>query len=369
MTQHPQSHPTLDSVLAHARILGALVFAAMLTLAPGAFAASDNGAPGSAAAGSEASAPASSNDTRLQIYLQRRFRLDNAADVQVGPRKPSGIHGLFSRIVKVHNEQGQSAAFVVYTDAAEKTAIISDVEAGSAKPGPIHGLWSRPLRAANAPPNSPVKSELITDSPGAVVLGTVLDLTKDPWGRIDLKKLHLGDRATLGAADAPVTIVEFGDFECPYCARAFGDIETLVNTTYKGKVRLIFKNFPLNIHPWATQAAIAAECVRRQNPQAFWPFADDIYRDQGDITPQNLRQHVVSYAGKLGLDNQVLEACMMGSEAAKQVEQDRNEGNAVGINSTPTFFVNGIELVGLPTGKTFDYVINSELKKHAEARR
>ena len=285
-------------------------------------------AAGRADAASPAAAPAAiasnpARDQAVKLFLQRKFRIPTIEEIKLGPLERTGIPGLYGRSVAVTNDKGQTASVVMFTNPEETKAII----------------------------------------------GQFMDLNADPWGRTDMRMIHLEDRPTLGPADAPITIVEFGDFECPYCARAFGDIETLVNTTYKGKVRLIFKNFPLNIHPWATQAAIAAECVRRQNPQAFWPFADDIYRDQGEITPQNLRQHVVGYATKLGLDNQVLEACMMGSEAAKQVDQDRNEGNAVGINSTPTFFVNGIELVGLPTGKTFDYVINSELKKHAEARR
>lgn len=264
----------------------------------------------------------------------------------------------------MHNDSGQSATFVVYTDAAGKTAILSDVEVGPATPGPLHGLWSRPLRPANQPPGAPAKSVLITDSPGKAILGTQMDLTKDPWGRISLDKLHLGDRATLGPDDAPVTIIEFGDLECPFCARAFSEIETMVNTTQKGKVRLIFKHFPLSIHPWAMQAAIAAECVRRQNPKAFWSFVSDIYRDQGAINPQNLRQHVSTYVGQLGLDQQVLNACIMAPAAEAQVTQDRDDGNATGINSTPTFLVNGIELVGLPSDKTFEYVVSSELKQH-----
>ncbi len=193
-------------------------------------------------------------------------------------------------------------------------------------------------------------------------------MTKDPWGRVNLDKLHLGDRATLGPDDAPVTIIEFGDLECPFCARAFHEIEAVVNTTHKGHVRLIFKHFPLNIHPWAMQAAIASECVRRQNPKAFWPFVNDIYRDQGAINPQNLRDHVTAYVRQLGLDQQVLNACIMAPGAEAQVVQDRDDGNAIGINSTPTFLVNGIELVGLPSDKTFEYVVSSELKQHQASR-
>lgn len=348
------SKPRLNPVPALCALMCAAIFGLVVGAPATATAAEPAFAGGQAAPGS---------DQHLQTYLQRHFRLGSPSDVDLGPRKPSDIKGLFSRVVTLHAESGQTAKFILYTDAAQKTAIVSDIEMGPVKPGPVRGLWTRALRAAGAPPNSPPRSELVTDSPGQAVVGSVLDLTKDPWGRVDVGKLHLADRATLGPDDAPVTIIEFGDFECPYCARAFGDIETVVNATYKGKVKLIFKNFPLNIHPWATQAAIAAECVRRQNPKAFWTFADDLYRDQGEITPQNLRQHVMEYVGKLGLDGTALDACVTGASAEAQVNQDRADGNAVGVNSTPTFLVNGIELVGLPSDKTFASVIDSELKQ------
>jgi protein-disulfide isomerase len=376
MTRHIFPNSILGLVARAASVAAAMAGAVMLATflaAPTAYpqSASDTGAaqPSGASASSGTPQTPSSKDKRLQVFLQRRFRLPNASDVQLGPPKRSDVPGLVMRTVTMHNEQGQSATFVVYTDpAAAKTAIVSNVVIGPASPGPAAGLWSRPLRAPNAPASSPPTSELITTSPGKAILGTVLDLTKDPWGRISLGKLKLDDRATAGPADAPVTIVEFADLECPYCARAFSDVETLVNNSYKGKVRVIFKNFPLNIHPWAMQAAIAAECVRRQNPDDFWPFAGDVYRDQGQITPQNLRDHVLGYARKLGLDDKALQACMVGSSAEKQVEEDAHEGEMVGVNSTPTFFINGIEFVGLPSDKTFSTTIDSELKQR-EARR
>jgi protein-disulfide isomerase len=311
---------------------------------------------------------AAPDDTRLQVFLQRHYRLSAASDVEIGPPKPSSIPGMSARIVKMHNDAGQQGTFVLYIDAAGKTAILSDVQIGAPTPGPLRGLWSRPLRPASQPSDAPATSVLITDAPTKAILGSELDLTKDPWGRVNLDKLHLADRPTLGPDDAPVTIIEFGDLECPFCARAFNEIEEVVNTKHKGNVRLIFKHFPLNIHPWAMQAAIAAECVRRQNPKAFWPFVSDVYRDQGAINPQNLREHVTAYVGQLGLDQQALNACIMAPGAEAQVVQDRDDGNAIGINSTPTFLVNGIELVGLPSDKTFEYVVSSELKQH-QARR
>jgi protein-disulfide isomerase len=189
----------------------------------------------------------------------------------------------------------------------------------------------------------------------------------NPWERTDMKLLHLSDRPTLGAAGA-LTIVEFADFECPYCAKAFNEIETLVNTTYKGQVRLIWKAFPLQGHTWAEQAAIAAECVRQQNPQAFWSIAGDFYRDQNEITPQNLRDHIYSYAGVLGIDPKAVNACILGSTAEARIDQDKKDGAAVHVMSTPTFLVNGVPVVGLPTSNVFDFVITSQLESHHASR-
>jgi protein-disulfide isomerase len=190
----------------------------------------------------------------------------------------------------------------------------------------------------------------------------------DPWQRVDLKAEHLDDHATLGPSSAPVTIIEFADFECPYCARAFNEIETLVTTTYKDKTRLVWKNYPLPMHTWAQQAAIAAECAREQNPSAFWDFARSFYRDQSEITPQNLRDHVDQYATAAKLDGKALNACVLNDAAGQRVEQDKKDGDAIHVSSTPTFLINGVLVVGLPTSNVFDFVITSQLEEQRAAR-
>lgn len=191
----------------------------------------------------------------------------------------------------------------------------------------------------------------------------------DPWQRVDLKSQHLDDHPVLGPVSAPVTIIEFADFECPYCARAFNEIETLATTTYKDKVRLVWKNFPLGVHAWAEQAAIAAECARQQNPGAFWEFARNFYRDQSEITAQNLRDHVDGYANAAKLDGKALNACVLSDAALQRVEQDKKDGDAIHVTSTPTFLINGVLVVGLPTSNVFDFVITSQLEeRHAAAR-
>jgi protein-disulfide isomerase len=277
---------------------------------------------GSALAAGPQDAP-SPDDAKLKAALQKRLLVPDAADLSLGPPLPAPLPGVTQRTVTI-NSSGQKFEVELFTGPSGDKGILAQ----------RFGSFS----------------------------------VNDPWERVDMKLLHLHDRPTLGPADAPETIVEFADFECPYCAKAFGEIETLVNTTYKGKVHLIWKAFPLPGHAWAEQAAIAAECARQQNPTAFWTFAGDFYRDQTDITPQNLRQHIDDYANSLNLDTKALSACVLGSTAEARVDQDRKDGEAVHVMSTPTFLVNGVPVIGLPSSNVFDFVITSQLEARRSSR-
>ena len=264
-------------------------------------------------------------DAAVKEYLQKKFRIGSANEIALGPMQKTALPGIYQRQVTVTNEKGQSVTVSLFSDQNETKAIV----------------------------------------------GQFFDLGTDAWGRVDLSPVHLDDRPTLGPPDAPVTMLEFADFECPYCAHAFGQVEALASTTYKGKIRVIFKNYPLNGHPWARTAAIAAECARLQNPTAFWDFARYFYSNQGQINPGNVQKKIDEQAAKLGLDDSALKACMAAPAAAQRVAQDEADGNAVHVSSTPTFFVNGIAVVGLPEGNVFDFIINSELASasaHAAAR-
>ena len=247
----------------------------------------------------------------------------------------------------------------------------ADLTLGSPSPGPFAGITRRTVTINTAEQGQKIEVELFLDpagDKGILAQRFALFDASRPWEQVDLKTMHLEDRPTRGPAGAPVQIIEFADFECPFCARAFNEVETLVNTTYKGRVHLIWKNFPLPAHAWAEQAAIAAECAREQNPEAFWTMAGDFYRDQTAIEPQNLRDHIYSYANALKLDSKVLNACILGSSSDARVAQDKKDAQAIPVNSTPTFIINGIPVIGLPSSNVFDFVITSQLQEHQAAR-
>jgi len=223
-----------------------------------------------------------------------------------------------------------SAADAALKTVLQKRLLVPDrknIQLGPPSPGPFAGMSSRTVTLVNPQtPDQKVDIEVFTDDTGKQVLiaqhYAVVD-SANPWERIELNQLHLDDRATLGPATAPITIIEFGDFECPYCAR-------------------------------------------EQNPASFWTFARNLYRDQNEINPQNLRTHIDGYIGSLGLDAKAMNACILGKTAEDRVQQDMKDGNAAHINSTPTFLVNGIPVIGLPSSNVFDFVINGQLQeRHA----
>jgi protein-disulfide isomerase len=263
-------------------------------------------------------------DARLVEYLQKRFKIDDVNNVKLGPAVQSPLPGLLGRGVNLSNSRGETATLTLFTD--------KDIS--------------------------------------KLIVGQYFDLSRDPWGRSDMSKAHLTDRPELGAADAPVTVVEFADFECPHCARAYTALETLARNTHKGQMRLIYKSFPLGGHPWAQRAAVAAECGRLQNPDSFWEFAREFYSKQGSINLGNVDTHAKQVATRRGLDLQVFDACVTGTAAAKRVQEDVADGRALRVSSTPTLFINGIPLVG-PDDNVIEWVITEELKaatKSAAAR-
>ncbi len=304
-------HNTSYAKLSYGKKMSAvLAFVAIGLLGAGA-ALAQNASP----AGGAPVATDAAKDAALKTYLQKHFKIPSAELVTLGPAFKTPIAGLLARQLTVKNEQGQSITAMIFFDKNEDKAII----------------------------------------------GQYLDLGAEPWGRVNMGAVTLDDRPTQGPADAPVTIVEFADFECPFCAHAFSVIEALVNSTYKGKVKVIFKAYPLNVHPWAIKAAEAAECARLQNPETFWDFARYFYTNQGSINVNNLQDNVDKLAKEHKLDAPSLKACMASPQTEARIKQDQLDGNSIHVSSTPTFFVNGIPVVGLPDGKILEFVINSEL--------
>lgn len=143
-----------------------------------------------------------------------------------------------------------------------------------------------------------------------------------------------------GPADAPVTLVEYGDYECPYCGRAFPIVKQL-RQVLGDRLRFVFRHFPLNnVHPHASVAAQAAEAAGGQGK--FWDMHDMLFKHQDDLAGADLAQ----YALKLGLELYQFEADMSSQRYAGKVLRDYEGGVATGVKGTPTLFINGRKYAG-----------------------
>lgn len=191
--------------------------------------------------------------------------------------------------------------------------------------------------------------------------GELSDITKDPLAE-NLAQIRTMDAPAMGDPKAPVTIVEYSDFECPIC-RSLHDALRNILPNYPGKVQVIFKDFPLEqIHPWARTAAIAGRCAYQQKSEAFWKVYDLIYDNQEIISAANAWGKMLDYATQSGLDADVFKSCMASPEAGAAVNASHANGEKLEVNSTPTLFVNGRRMVGADANQLQQY-INYELAK------
>jgi protein-disulfide isomerase len=161
---------------------------------------------------------------------------------------------------------------------------------------------------------------------------------------------------TRGPANAPVTVVEFSDFECPFCGRVAPTIEKL-KQTYGDKVRLVFRQFPLPMHPHAAKAAEASLCARDQSK--FWEMHDAMFGDQHSLSVDQLK----AKAKSIGLDTAQFDQCLDNGKYADAVKSDIKAGVIAGVSGTPAVFINGRFISGAQPYETFTKIIDEELAK------
>lgn len=160
-----------------------------------------------------------------------------------------------------------------------------------------------------------------------------------------------------GKPDAPVTIVEFADFQCPFCQRTEATLKTLL-AKYDGRVKLAYLDFPLTeIHSQAEKAAEAARCAGVQGK--FWDYHDTLFADQSKLDEANL----IARAQNLHLDDAAFRTCLSSGKFRHDIEVDRGEGSKAGVSGTPAYFINGVLLSGAQPQAEFEKVIDTELTR------
>lgn len=174
-------------------------------------------------------------------------------------------------------------------------------------------------------------------------------------------EIPVDDDPSLGPADAPITIIEFGDYECPFCRQWYVEVLPKLMSKYPQQVRFVYRDFPLSsIHANASPAAVAANCAAEQD--AFWQFHEKLFSMEQGLSTEAYQQ----YARQLGLDMDAFETCLRDGRYQDEVEADFEFAARLGVRSTPTFFINGIAIVGAQPVEIFEQVIDLELAGELE---
>ncbi len=274
--------------------------------------------------------------------------------------------------------------FTIRQQGAEQVAIQAMVKEEATKAGQTEEVWLKAAidgnikmptdeeiakvfaeNKAQMPPGSTIESMrtqiigfLTQDQKRSLAGKTFEDLKKKANFELLIQEPRIQVDAvgpSKGATDAKVTIVEFSDFQCPYCSRAEPAVDEVMQK-YPGKVRVVFRHFPLSFHEKAPKAAEAAACAEEQGK--FWEYHKTLFANQGKLDVPDLKEH----AKTLGLDTTKFEACLDGSKMKAKVDGDTAAGAKVGVNGTPAFFINGVMLSGAQPFSEFEKIINQELK-------
>jgi len=181
---------------------------------------------------------------------------------------------------------------------------------------------------------------LVIDVTGGGIYDSTIDPHKEAMDKISLENIP-----TKGAQGAKVTIVEYSDFQCPFCKRG-KDMLPEILKKYDGKVKVAYKQLPLRNHNWAKSAAIASICAYQQGNDKFWEFHDVVFDNQKEIKLENSEKIFRGYAKDIGLDPKKFDACLADEKVAARVDSEIQEAVSIGVQSTPTFIVNGMIVQG-----------------------
>lgn len=235
------------------------------------------------------------------------------------------------------------------------------------KPSPIEGMLEVSVTGTMGAA-SQTQQFLVSKNGEKVVQGTVLDVASNPFKKeLDLLKTEF--TPGYGTPGASVVVVIFSDFQCPFCKQEAQMIRANLNAAFSKNIRVYFKDFPLQqIHDWAKPAAIAGRCVYRQEMDRFWDFHDWIFENQEITSAGNLRSRLEGFAVERNLDKAALLQCFDTKATEAEVDKTFAEGRALGVNATPTLYINGRRLGGNVTWEQLKDIIEFEIEYQKTAK-
>lgn len=244
-----------------------------------------------------------------------------------------------------------------------------DLTIGTRGPSQVTGYQTLPITISNGDKKS-VVNFLISDDNKTLAKLDTFDLTKDPAFSIDI-----AGRPIRGNPAAKVTVINFDDLECPYCARMHQQLFPATMAHYKGLVRFVYKDYPLTeLHPWAMHAAVDANCLAAQSGEVYWTYVDYLHGHGEEITGEDRNvaksiatlDRIARQEATIGkLDQDKLNACIAKQDET-EIRAETAEGDALGVDGTPALFVNGERVLGLVPQQQLWMVIDRALRAAGE---
>jgi len=315
-------------------------------------------------------------------YMRDRFMLPDSVKVDAEPLGKSQF-SVFLQTVVTTDDGKQKQSNNVFITKDGRCFVLGNL---FALRDPSTAEFVRCLReAAKLPPQAELKigafnktpypqflKAVATASVGKQTQSVEVFVTKDHqiglWGVIfpfrndvvrGMIKTH--DMPSQGPSNAPITLVEYADLQCQYCARLQEFLEKQLLPKYGDKIRVIFKEYPIPGHDWSPTAAVANECAYEINASVFPAYRTLIFANQGAINATNVRDRLLELGDQAGIDHVKLAACIDTQASLPRVEAGREEGRDLGVDHTPTSFVNGRIVVGMPPESAWDKILDEAL--------
>lgn len=321
---------------------------------------------------------------RILRVVRERYSIPQKVEVLMSPLESSQNQGYYECNVTVNNPKKKGSQVVsisknghylamspmLYLGPDTSAEIVRNVRAyfklgaewhlsaGSLQESTLPGFYKTQVTAEN---NGQKKGSdfFVTKDKHFLVLGPVYIIRSHDEVE---QMINKENQPCSGPANAPVTIVEYADLECPSCARLQPFLENELLPRYGNKVRLIYKDFPLPMHTWARQAAVASQCAYEVDPSAFARYRTLVFAHQSEINVTNVRDQLLQLAEQAGINRLKLAACMDSNASLSRVEQDVEEGNKLQVMETPTCFINGRMVAGLQPPEAYYEVIDADLQ-------
>lgn len=301
--------------------------------------------------------PSKIDTAKLIRTLRGEQELPEEVSLRIENIRPTSVPGLAAGdIVLAARGQEQKETIFFSTD-GKWLASSSFHEPLKLEPAPIPGFNILHIRDAGSGEEKPL---YISEDGSLVTFGEFWDTSVDP-NMARMKKLTLNDSPVRGRKGSKVVLVEFSDFQCPYCDRAYQLISSRIYPEYKDKVEFRFKQLPLSFHDWARPAANAALCAADQDDDKFWKAYGYFFENQRSIKKANIDEKIKDMAGSAGLKMRDFLACVDERRFDKQVERDIQEANGLGITGTPAFMINGRKISGAQPYDAFKRILDEEL--------